>query len=228
MEAIIRVGGFDEFGETRTRHFWEAQRLAKGDSSWKIEGNLEFDFDAGRNLVAEFFTENPTLLREPTRREQLQAETELFGYTVSGHPLELYSDIAWDTYCPVNRLGEHVGETIVTCGLIVEQRTHNQITGELMKFLTLADWTGMVETELFARTYKRDGLATVRYPVLEVEAKVEPFENGRGFTLRVLKAGKPRGTPPFNLKTNSHVWITKQESEQVPVACSQSMIYKSD
>ena len=37
-----------------------------------------------------------------------------------------------------------------------------------MKFLTLADWTGMVETELFAQTYKSYGLTTVRYPVLEV------------------------------------------------------------
>ena len=54
-----------------------------------------------------------------------------------------------------------------------------------MKFLTLADWTGMVETELFAQTYKSYGLATVRYPVLEVTATVEPFENGRGFSLTV-------------------------------------------
>jgi hypothetical protein len=28
--------------------------------------------------------------------------------------------------------------------------------------------------------------------VLEVMARVEPFENGRGFTLRVLYAKKPR------------------------------------
>jgi len=55
----------------------------------------------------------------------------------------------------------------------------------------VADKTGMVETELFAQTYKSCGLATVRYPVLEVEAKVEPFENERGFSLRVLRAGKP-------------------------------------
>jgi len=61
-----------------------------------------------------------------------------------------------------------------------------------MKFLTLADWTGMVETELFAQTYRNYGLATVRYPVLEIQASVEPFENGRGFSLRCLRAGKPR------------------------------------
>jgi error-prone DNA polymerase len=194
LEAMIRAGGFDEFGETRTRQFWEAQQMHKSDGgNQKSEiRNLEFDFDAGTNPVAEFFTENPALLREPTRRERLEAEKELFGYAVSGHPLELFDDVAWATYCPVARLGEHVGETVMACGLVVEQRTHHQITGEPMKFLTLADWTGIVETELFAQTYKNYGLATVRYPVLEVTATVEPFENGRGFSLRVLRAGKPR------------------------------------
>jgi DNA polymerase III alpha subunit len=212
MEILIRAGGFDEFGEPRTRQFWEAQRLAKSEvRSQKSEGRarhsvragetLQFDFEAGRNPVADFFTQNPALLREPTRRERLETETELFGYAVSGHPLELFADVAWETYCPVAKLGAHIGETVVTCGLVVEQRTHHQITGEPMKFLTLADWTGMVETELFAQTYKSYGLATVRYPVLEITATVEPFDNGRGFSLRVLRAGAPRkkelaaGTP---------------------------------
>jgi DNA polymerase III alpha subunit len=186
LETMIRAGGFDEFGETRTRQFWEAQYLHRA-------------FGTGQKPGQGWLLAPPSLdrflgvpMREPTRRERLEAETELFGYAVSGHPLELFDDIAWDTYCPVARLGEHVGETVVACGLVVEQRTHHQITGEPMKFLTLADWTGIVETELFAQTYKNYGLATVRYPVLEVVAKVEPFENGRGFTLRVCRAGKPR------------------------------------
>jgi DNA-directed DNA polymerase III PolC len=194
IETMIRAGGFDEFGQTRTRQFWEAQQFVKcGARSAECgTANLEFDFEAGANPVSDFFAENPALLREPTWRERLEAETELFGYAVSGHPLELFEDVAWDTYCPVARLGEHVSETVVACGLVVEQRTHHQITGEPMKFLTLADWTGMVETELFAQTYKSYGLATVRYPVLEATATVEPFENGRGFSLHVLRAGKPR------------------------------------
>jgi DNA-directed DNA polymerase III PolC len=186
MEAMIRGGGFDEFGQTRTQQFWETQYLHR-------------TFGSNRESGQRWLLPPPSLerfpgvpLREPTRRERLEAETESFGYAVSGHPLELFADVAWDTYCPVARLGEHVGETVVTCGLVVEQRTHHQITGEPMKFLTLADWTGMVETELFAQTYKSYGLATVRYPVLEVTATVEPFENGRGFSLRVWRAGKPR------------------------------------
>jgi DNA polymerase III alpha subunit len=92
----------------------------------------------------------------------------------------------------VERLGAYVGKEVTTCGLVIEQRLHHQITGETMKFLTLADKTGIVETELFASTYRSYGLATVRYPVLEVTARVEPYENGRGFSLRVLRASKPR------------------------------------
>ena len=68
-----------------------------------------------------------------------------------------------------------------------------RITGEPMKFLTLADWTGMVEAELFALAYKSYGLATVRYPVLEITASVEPFDNGGIFVARA-----PRGQAALN------------------------------
>jgi DNA polymerase III alpha subunit len=131
-------------------------------------------------------------LVEPTPRERLEAETELFGFAVSDHPLALYDDIAWSTYCPVAELGDHAGERVTCCGLVVEQRIAHQVTGEPMKFMTIADRTGMVETELFAKGYRRYGLATVRYPVLEISATVERYDNGRGHTLRIHHAGPPR------------------------------------
>lgn len=184
-ERLIRAGAFDRLGQSRTRQFWEAQVCARR--------------YAGKAQTQDWLLPPPGLenmdgvpLAEPSRQQQLETEQELFGYTVSGHPLELFSHIAWDTYCPVSRLREFIGERVVMCGLIVEQRTHHQVTGESMKFLTLCDRTGMVETELFSATYKRYALATVRYPVLEITATVEPFENGKGFTLRVHHAGKPR------------------------------------
>ena len=184
--ALIRAGAFDEFGDTRTRQYWQAQHLVKTCAATGEPGQ-------GWLLPPPGLEQFPEVsLNEPTRLERLRWETELFGFAVSGHPLELFPDVAWDTYCPVNRLGEFIGQAVVLCGLVIEQRTHHQITGEPMKFLTLADWTGMVETELFAATYRNYGLATVRYPVLEIAATVEPFENGRGLTLRVQRAGKPR------------------------------------
>lgn len=94
LAILIRAGGFDGFGQPRTRQFWEAQQLQKNTSHSK---NLEFDFDREVDPVSDFFREHSSLLREPTRREQLEAETELFGFAVSGHPLELFADIAWHT-----------------------------------------------------------------------------------------------------------------------------------
>ncbi len=203
LERLMRVGAFDEFGAGRPQQFWEIQRAAKSDDG-RQRGmdilRLENDF-----AVALPFTRSrqpgvgnsrtaasPPSLIPPSSLDRLQAEMDLLDFPVSGHPLELYPDIAWETYVPVARLAEHLGETVTTCGLIVQDRTHCQVTGELMKFMTIADRTGMVETDLFADTYRAYGLATVRYPVLEITARVEPYENGNGYSLRVLRAGKPR------------------------------------
>jgi DNA polymerase III alpha subunit len=182
LETLARVGAFDVFGRSRTRQFWEIQHLVR--STPAGQALLPTGLDDHRVPATE--------LTEPTALEQLQFEQDLLDFPVTGHPLDLYPDIAWNTYCSVADLAHHIGETVTCCGLIIEDRLHQQTTGELMKFLTLADWTGIVETELFADTYRSYGLATVRYPVLEVTAKVEPFENRNGWSLRVLRAGKPR------------------------------------
>lgn len=206
LEALLQVGAFDGFCKSRTTLFWELTQVhhAFGNSREPHQGWL---------LPPPGLERLPEVpLTEPTRLQRLLWETELLGFAASGHPLELYPDIAWSTYCPVHRLEQFIGQEIVTCGLIVEQRVHHQITGEPMKFLTLCDWTGMVETELFASTYRSYGLATVRYPVLEVHARVEPFENGRGHTLRVLRAKKPRSysSTPSQAKSPSSSGVSRE------------------
>lgn len=205
LELLIRAGACDGLGLTRTRLFWEAQvcrrRQQERESPDSSEaGRIGQIRQAGQPAqgwllappVLEFDTATQPPLAEPSRHDRLLAEHELFGYTVSGHPLELHEDIAWETYCPVDRLAEFTGKRVVLCGLTVVSRVHSQTDGAAMKFMTLADRTGMIEAELFGATYRRFGLATVRYPVLEVTATVEPFENGNGFTLRVHRAGRPR------------------------------------
>jgi DNA polymerase III alpha subunit len=164
LETLIRAGAADRLGLSRTRLFWEAQVCRRrqqdrtGAQGW---------------LLAPPVLEFPPALpgpAEPGLADRLAAEMDLLGYTVSGHPLEMHPDIAWDTYCPVDRLHEFTGQTVVLCGLTVVSRVHSQSNGETMKFLTLADRTGMIEAELFGPIYRRFGLATVRYPVLEVTA----------------------------------------------------------
>jgi DNA-directed DNA polymerase III PolC len=195
MDALIQAGAFDEFGQSRTVQFWEYKGLARnagpiGSANSRSSNQLWL-------LQPEKLDRLPAVaLSEPDRLQRLRWEEELLGYPVSGHPLELFPDIAWNTYCPISKLGEYIGKQIVTCGLVIEQRMFHQATGEPMKFLTICDYSGIVETELFAKTYKSYGLNTIRYRVLEIAATVEPYENGRGHTLRVLKATKPRTNNP--------------------------------
>jgi DNA polymerase-3 subunit alpha len=206
-DLLLRAGAFDAFGKTRVEQFWEFQfhqrAFAQADSAgqaWLLLDNPTHRLppvgdqigNVAMSLASELDKSSAPALTEPTAREKLQLEADLLGFPASGHPLDLHDHIAWDTYCPVSGLGEFIGQQVVTCGLVIEQRIHHQVTGEPMKFLTLCDWTGIVETELFAATYRSYGTATIRYPVLEITATVEPFENGRGFTLRVHRAGKPR------------------------------------
>ncbi|HWQ90387.1 MAG TPA: fused DNA polymerase IV/DNA polymerase III subunit alpha, partial [Clostridia bacterium] len=195
MDILIRAGAFDSLGQSRTAQYWQFKSLcrntplaARSTSPHATGSAAQLWLLPPGNL--ERLPQVP--LAEPRRVERLRAEEELLGYPVSGHPLELFPDIAWDTYCPINRLGQYIGQQVVTCGLVIEQRLFHQATGEPMKFLTIADRTGIIETELFARTYQSFGLNTIRYRVLEITATVEPFENSRGHTLRVLRAGKPR------------------------------------
>ena len=126
-------------------------------------------------------------------------------------------DLAFQAFV-LDRAGLKIRRCTLAHINVVEQRIHHQVTGEPMKFLTLCDWTGMVETELFAATYRSYGLATVRYPVLEIVATVEPFENGRGFSLRVHRASRPRiadqkktGYPNRTFRTNAKSAIKPKE-----------------
>lgn len=179
--ALLNAGALDGFGRSRARLFWEVQAALRSPPGAALPGG-----PSDSRLP-----EAP--LTEPSALQRLEWESDLLGFPVTGHPLDLHPGIRWDTYCPVARLHEHVGERVVCCGLVVEDRTAHQIDGGVMKFMTLADPTGMIETELFAPGYRRYGLVTVRHPVLEVEAVVEPFENARGHTLRVHRVAKPRG-----------------------------------
>ena len=84
MEAMIRVGAFDEFGETRTRSSGR-----RNISSGPIRRNAE----PGQGWLSPPPGLEPLVpipSQEPTRRERLEAETELLGFAVSGHPLELF------------------------------------------------------------------------------------------------------------------------------------------
>jgi len=184
-QNLIRSGAFDSFGDTRTTQFWHLQQLA----DWPCEGDQGVLFGA---------TDRPlrlpeVALTEPARMDHLRDEQELLGFTVSGHPLDLFPTIPWDKYCRIAELENHLGQHVKVCGLTFADRIAYQENGQPMKFVSLCDYTGFVEAEMFAAIYRAFGMETIKSPVIEVEGIVVPFENGKGYTLRVLRVRPAQG-----------------------------------
>ncbi len=175
LELLLRTGAFDALIPSRTHGLWEIRRLVvQGVGLAHAEAPL------------------PPHLAAPSPIDRLQSEMDLLGFPVSGHPLELWPHVAWDTYCPIDSLALHTGHRVTICGLIIADRPYRQQDGQPMKFLTLCDHSGMLETEMFASTFRKFGLQTLRHPVLEVTGTVTPLESGRGHTLQIESVRRPR------------------------------------
>ena len=194
MGSLLRTGALDGFQPSRTRLFWDWHR--HGISRGRPGEELPFASPQQNGL--------PPGLAEPERIQKLRDEMELLGFTASGHPLDLYPETDWSCYLPIAELAHQSGRRIRICGLIVAERSHRQTDGRLMKFLTLADRTGMVETELFADAYRRWGAVTTQHPVIAVSGRLEPFANGNGFALHVERVEKPKVRLGEKTKINFH------------------------
>jgi len=184
MTALIRVGAFDGFGESRAAQFWQFMELAK----WPRE--------SGQGLLFGGAAELPNIhLPEPTKIEKLRAEQDLLGFPISGHPLDMFPDVDWASYCPISELPRCCGKRVAVAGLIIEDRIHRQSDGRTMKFLTLCDYSGIVECEVFSDAYKRFGAETIRHPVVAVSGIVARSDPGVGETLHAKRIQEPRRKP---------------------------------
>jgi len=182
LDSLIRAGALDTFAATREQLSWEARAISRRQESSPLFQWAQI--------------ERP-LPKPPGKANQLQTlrdEMELFGFTVTDHPIALFPDLAWDTYCPIRHLMRYPHKIVTIAGMIIATRSHRQADGRPMKFISLCDPTGIVECELFATTYARFGAETVRHPVVEVSARVTPFDNHNGCTLNVHRVRACRTT----------------------------------
>jgi DNA-directed DNA polymerase III PolC len=216
-QALLECGALDEFcpvhaapaeeakfhdeGALGRRPSWTRPQVSRASLFWQLRTLLRDELaGSGRlwrpqDLPAR---EAPAVeLTEPDLQDIARCEMERLGFPISEHPLDHLGrspkgePIDWSRYVPIRELGRHLGRPVQVCGLMVADRTNSTQGGELMKFVTLGDRTAFVETLLFPDAYQRHGHLLVRDPILEAQAVVDPFENRKGFTLRVQRIGPP-------------------------------------
>jgi DNA polymerase III subunit alpha len=213
LEALIRSGAFDSFG--RSGQKVSRQGLSKAiDATTTWAGKESESADLGQSgLFDSLFSSSdkgPSLRSPPpeipeladwTHREKLEAERELLGFYVSGHPLDSFRPL-------IRQLGSKaIGKILEDAkagrlpkkeegpvdwkarkqaqanepsfvGLIASSKEITTKKGDRMAFLSLEDFDGKIEVVCFPKTYEKyKDLLKAGTPVM-LRGQVEGNEQG--------------------------------------------------
>jgi DNA polymerase-3 subunit alpha len=159
LEALIRSGACDTFGETRATLFSQIDRtLARATSiiqdRQRGQGSL---FDA-LSEKAEEKEEKVARLSEWSQSELLAAEKELLGFYVTGHPLTPYVPLL-QRYCLHNSITAAQVEprTLTRIGGMIGaiQQGFSKKSGKPYAMITLEDLEGAVQVLCFNENFDK-------------------------------------------------------------------------
>jgi DNA-directed DNA polymerase III PolC len=147
LETLVRCGSCDGFELTRPEMLW---RLACQPTPSLHRPDL-FP-SAGRldSLVPR--------LPEYSLRERCRIEEEIFGFSVTRHPIELLPPHLFRGTTPIDKMMKNVGRRVRMIGHAIAFKKVPVIKKgrtEWMKFLSLEDLTGTFEAVLFPPSYRR-------------------------------------------------------------------------
>ncbi|NOX59865.1 MAG: DNA polymerase III subunit alpha, partial [Planctomycetes bacterium] len=198
LQRLLDSGALDVFGTSRPTLFWRLRRMVKR------TGTDDHQASFWQSSTGDEADDLPVELTAPDRHRIAQREMDLLGFPITIDPLTFLGsddtgsdsssrgEIEWPQYIPVEEMRHHVGRRVSVCGLMVADRINRTTTGDLMKFITLADKTGFAECFVFPKVYQRFGHLTLSNPILAATGVVEAFENDNGVALRVLSIATPK------------------------------------
>ncbi len=177
-ELLARSGALREFFDNRHEAIWRAGQVRRTRGSEHATMDL---FEVADRVDGEAFTQmDPVAMAEQ--------EAELLGFPVTLTPLELWmsNDDHLNTI-PISDLSRFVGQEMRIAGIQVSHRLHRTTRGEMMKFVTFADETGMAETVLFPQAYKAYGWELSQKRAACVRVYIEWDETESGLCLTVTE-----------------------------------------
>ncbi|MEK7652830.1 MAG: DNA polymerase III subunit alpha [Patescibacteria group bacterium] len=156
LEALIKCGAMDEFGE-RGQMFENVEDLLL----YHREGKKT---DESQESLFGLMADNSTIpklkLKEfppATQTEKLTWEKELLGLYISGHPLDKFKDKFQKREYTVKKVldGLEDGMTVAVAGIINEVKTINTKSFEKMAFINFSDFTGTIEIVVFPKIFEK-------------------------------------------------------------------------
>ena len=114
------------------------------------------------------------MLPELPLAERCAHETELLGFPISAHPLELLPAEVWEGVTPAAELEKHLGARVTMIGWAIAMKLiRTRKDKRFMKFLSLEDLSGTFEVTLFPNAYQRFAPLTVGRGPFLVRGRIE-------------------------------------------------------
>lgn len=160
---LARSGALHVFFENRYEAIWQAQHYRRERYADRSERLLEPE---------------PIKERFPFQPEEPEVfarwEAELLGYPITLSPFALWLEgIDRISTIRIDQLTGYVGREVEIVGVIVAVRNFIAVNGKPMKFVSIADETGVAEVTLFPPAYKRMAYVVSRSKSIRVRVLVE-------------------------------------------------------
>jgi len=164
LEALIRAGAFDEFGDNRAAHLAElptALRVAEQHGKMAQTGQNDLfslpSKEAAQGEDAGIAGAYAIAVEPWPDNERLAAEKLTLGLFLTGHPIDQYEpELKHFTHGKIASLQVSRGSVEArVAGLVVEVRTRQTKNGKTMGFATLDDKSGRLECAAFGDVYEK-------------------------------------------------------------------------
>ncbi|MDO8594807.1 MAG: DNA polymerase III subunit alpha [bacterium] len=154
LEALIKAGALDEFGE-RGQMLANIELLLEQNKANANQAANQDSLFGGASAIA-----MPALklleAKPAAMEEKLAWEKELLGLYISGHPLDKFREILEKREFTIARMKEEMkeGMTVVVGGIIEELKPIITKKNDMMAFLRVADFTSSIEVVVFPKVYE--------------------------------------------------------------------------
>lgn len=186
LEALIKAGAFDSFGE-RGNLIGNIENLIAFNKSFSgkntDQGSL-FGGDLAPKSVLHLIDTSPA-----TMEEKLAWEKELLGLYVSGHPLDKVREKiekSGTSFLKMRTSGRQ-DEVVAAAAIIQSVRVLVTKKNQQMAFIKLEDLTGSIEAVAFPETWKNYSALLVPDKTIAVKGKVTIREGERSIVIDNVK-----------------------------------------
>ncbi len=217
LEALIKVGALDRFGERR-------QLLEN------LDRILEFNKHIQKELAQQqqsLFSMSPTIMEkritlretEPASEDEILTwEKELLGLYVSSHPYEKIREKLSSHLVDIESVQEMKEGDFVKCGGIVSS-FKDIVTkkGDPMAFITLDDLSGQMEVVVFPRVYATVASVLEEDKIVLVSAKVSKRDGDAKLLANSFMFIDKEDLDSLGVMLEKDHWLAHEKGGAVPV-----------